>query len=151
MIDATRLRGAQNAQEWERRYRRMAFAPPPELTVSEWADRYRVLSRGTSAEPGRWRTARTPYLREIMDALGDPSVEHVVFMKSGRVGATAWLYAERSERSLGGEGRATLTLKCLHNPRLHRQIRAGRQRGGRVHTANAAFQIRRTVSPKETD
>ena len=24
--------------------------PPPQLTVSEWADRYRVLSKGLSAE-----------------------------------------------------------------------------------------------------
>ena len=38
------------------------------MTVSEWADRYRVLPP-FSAEPGRWRTARLPYLREPMDCL----------------------------------------------------------------------------------
>ena len=41
--------------------------PDPLLTVSEWADRHRVLSQRASSEPGRWRTERTPYLREIMD------------------------------------------------------------------------------------
>jgi phage terminase large subunit GpA-like protein len=33
--------------------------PDPLLTVSEWADQYRVLSQRASSEPGRWRTART--------------------------------------------------------------------------------------------
>ena len=41
--------------------------PDPDLTVSQWADRYRMLSNKASAEPGPWRTDRTPYLREIMD------------------------------------------------------------------------------------
>src|ERR1039458_8878086 len=56
--------------------------PDPLLTVSEWADRYRVLSQRASAEPGPWRTDRTPYLREIMDCLSPSSkIEQVVFMK----------------------------------------------------------------------
>jgi len=63
--------------------------PDPDLTVSEWADRHRWLSSRASAEPGRYRTARTPYMREIMDALS-PSSPHqrVVFMKAAQVGAT---------------------------------------------------------------
>ncbi len=62
--------------------------PPPRLTVSEWADRYRILPL-TAAEPGRWRTSRTPYLRQIMDVLSpaDPA-EFVVFMKAAQLGAT---------------------------------------------------------------
>ena len=43
--------------------------PPPQLTVSQWADQHRVLGTRASSEPGPWRTSRTPYLREIMDAL----------------------------------------------------------------------------------
>lgn len=46
-----------------------AFAADPELTVSEWADRYRVLSSKSSSDPGRWRTDKAPYMREIMDAM----------------------------------------------------------------------------------
>lgn len=62
---------------------------PPILTVSEWADRYRIIPRAAGAEPGRWRTDRTPYLRRIMDDLSDHSpVREVVFKKSTQVGGT---------------------------------------------------------------
>ncbi len=65
-----------------------ALLPPPQLTVSQWADGCRVLGN-TSPEPGPWRTDRTPYLREIMDALSPSSdCERVVFMKSAQVGGT---------------------------------------------------------------
>jgi len=73
-------------------YRNAAFAamePDPVLTVSEWADAERMLSSRSSNEPGRWRTARTPYLREPMDALSATSrVRSVVFMKGAQIGAT---------------------------------------------------------------
>jgi len=63
--------------------------PDPLLTVSEWADEYRILSTRASAEPGPWRTSRTPYLKAIMDCLSPSSpVERVVFMKGAQVGAT---------------------------------------------------------------
>ncbi len=58
------------------------------LTVSQWADRHRWLRSGTNA-PGRWNTALTPYLREIMDALSEHSpVRTVVFQKSSGVGGS---------------------------------------------------------------
>ena len=68
------------------------FRPDPILTVSEWADRFRYLSTRASAEPGRWSTDRTPYLREIQDSLSsmDPT-EKVVFMKGAQVGGTECL------------------------------------------------------------
>lgn len=58
-------------------------------TVSELADRHRMLSGRASAEPGRYRTVRTPYMREVMDRLspGDPT-QRVVFMKAAQVGTT---------------------------------------------------------------
>jgi phage terminase large subunit GpA-like protein len=63
--------------------------PDPVLTVSEWADGHRFLSQRASAEPGLWRTDRTPYLREVMDSLSATSaVEKVVFMKGAQVGGT---------------------------------------------------------------
>ena len=68
--------------------RRTRLAPPPKLTVSEWADRYRQLSRESAAEPGQWRTERAPYLREIMDAASDPRVQKIVMQKPRRVGGT---------------------------------------------------------------
>ncbi len=63
-------------------------SPPPLLTVSQWADRYRRLSPESAAEPGQWNTARAPYQREIMDAVNDPIVEHIVIMSSAQVGKT---------------------------------------------------------------
>jgi phage terminase large subunit GpA-like protein len=52
-------------------YRVLADAtrPRPILTVSEWADRYRILTSKGSGEPGQWRTARVPFARDIMDDL----------------------------------------------------------------------------------
>ncbi|CAK0780019.1 hypothetical protein CCP4SC76_7190003 [Gammaproteobacteria bacterium] len=65
------------------------LTPDPLLSVSEWADRHRMLSSKASAEPGRWRTSRTPYLRDIMDCLSPASpVERVVFMSGSQVGKT---------------------------------------------------------------
>ena len=63
--------------------------PDPLLNISEWADKYRVLSQKASAEPGKWRTSRTPYLKEIMDCLSPYSgIERVVFMKGAQIGGT---------------------------------------------------------------
>ena len=39
----------------------MAGMPPPDdLTVTEWAEQNRRLSAESAAEPGPWRTERTP-------------------------------------------------------------------------------------------
>lgn len=67
---------------------REGLRPEAQLAVSEWADTFRRLPP-TAAEPGFWRTSRTPYLREVMDALsvGSP-VERVVLMKGAQLGGT---------------------------------------------------------------
>jgi hypothetical protein len=57
--------------EIERAWRE-GLTPDPLLTVSEWADRHRVLSSKASSEPGRWRTSRTPYLRRSWTACRRP-------------------------------------------------------------------------------
>ncbi|MFH5187123.1 phage terminase large subunit family protein [Paenibacillus sp. TAB 01] len=69
----------------------LLLAPPPDLTVSEWADDYRKLSPEASAEPGQWRTERAPYQRGIMDATNDPEVETIIVMSSAQVGKTEFL------------------------------------------------------------
>lgn len=67
----------------------LGLKPNPRLKLSEWANEKRVLNQRSSAEPGRWRTSRTPYLRAIMDDLSDHSpVQTVTFMKSAQVGGT---------------------------------------------------------------
>lgn len=60
--------------------------PPSDLTGSEWADKYRVVPPGTSPEPGPWRTSRTPYLREPVDAATDRETEIVVMELSSQLG-----------------------------------------------------------------
>ncbi|WP_288843515.1 terminase gpA endonuclease subunit, partial [uncultured Deefgea sp.] len=68
---------------------RRAVRPKLPLTVSEWADAHRELSGVGSAEKGRWKTSRTPYLREVMDCLSEDSPhQKVAFMKSSQVGGT---------------------------------------------------------------
>ncbi len=65
--------------------------PPENLTVSEWADRYRVLDEKTSAQPGPWKTSTTPYLQGVMDAFNDPDIEEIIFCKPTQVGGTETL------------------------------------------------------------
>lgn len=64
------------------------LAPPPDLKLSEWADNYRRLSSEASAEPGRWKTSKAPYQKEIMDAITDISIKKVVVMSAAQVGKT---------------------------------------------------------------
>ncbi len=62
------------------------FAPPPALSLSEWAAEFARISPESGAEPGRWQNI--PYQTEIMDAFTDPEVERVTVKKSARVGYT---------------------------------------------------------------
>ena len=66
--------------------------PPERLTVSEWADKYRILTEKESNFPGAWKTSRVPYLKGVMDAMSDTDTEEVVFVKPTQVGGTEFLY-----------------------------------------------------------
>jgi len=84
-------RAAAALPEFGARFRRGA-KPRDLLTVSQWADRHRMLTSGTNA-PGPWRTALTPYLRDIMDDLSEHSPARlVVFEKSAGVGGTEAMF-----------------------------------------------------------
>jgi phage terminase large subunit GpA-like protein len=66
-----------------------ALMPLPQLGVREWSDAHRRLPSKGASEPGPWRTARVPFLGEIMDCLSDThSSKRVVFIKSAQVGGT---------------------------------------------------------------
>ncbi len=67
------------------------WEPPERLTVSEWADKYRVLDAAVSPEPGPWRTDRTPYARAWIDAFNDPEIEIVVIQTATQVAKTETL------------------------------------------------------------
>lgn len=79
--DAARLNGA-IAKALSR------MKPPENLTVTQWAEAKRRLSPESSAEPGPWRTSRTPYLKEPMDAFTDPKVRRIVIWAASQVGKT---------------------------------------------------------------
>lgn len=64
------------------------LTPRERLDLPAWADRFRVVARGTSPEAGPWRTSRVPYLREPMEAISDPDVERVICMWGSQLGKT---------------------------------------------------------------
>jgi len=74
--------------EWER----LALRPPPKLSTSDWADARRILQAGTSRQPGPWKTATAPYLREIMEAYDRPEVRHIVVCAGTQLGKTEVIY-----------------------------------------------------------
>lgn len=65
--------------------------PYDDMTLAEWADKYRRLPAESSAEPGRWQTSRTPYLKKIMECLTEPKVHEVVMMSCVQVGKSEFL------------------------------------------------------------
>lgn len=98
--------------------------PPENLTVSEWADKYRVLT-SSSAEPGAWRTNRTPYLKEIMDCFTDPHIRRIVMVASSQVGKS-----EMELNVLGyimdqDPGTAILVQPTLEDARKFSRLRIG--------------------------
>jgi phage terminase large subunit GpA-like protein len=64
------------------------FAPPPKLTVSQFADLELKVTAGPLA-PSQWQTDFALYQRGIMDAFHEPGVEVVVVMGSSQWGKTA--------------------------------------------------------------
>lgn len=60
--------------------------PPEKLTVSQWADLNRFLPQGVTSEPGRWRTNRTPYLKDILNCISSKGTMYIVIMSCNQVG-----------------------------------------------------------------
>lgn len=75
--------GASPFQAWM-----AAATPPPELKVSEWADRYRFLPRSAAANGAPWRTSDVPYLRGVMDAVHEPTTRKIALAKAAQVSGT---------------------------------------------------------------
>lgn len=101
------IRTAPPAQAWTRPFLD-ALRPRAPLSVSEWAERFRVLPQKNADQPGPWRNALTPYLVEIMDSLGpDHPCRRVVFKKGSQVGGTecgnnwlGWIIDQRPASTL---------------------------------------------------
>jgi phage terminase large subunit GpA-like protein len=125
----------------------IGMRPPVDMTVSQWADQHREMSSSVTSAPGRWRTDRVPYTRQIMDCLSPlhPARE-VWFMKGSQIGGTEcslnWLgfIVDQEPASvmivLPDQGTAKewstqrLAELATGTPRLAGKIRDPRQRDG---------------------
>lgn len=64
------------------------LSPPEQLTVSEWAEQYRMLDSKSAAMPGPWSNDVTPYLVGVMDEFNNYETEQIVFVKPTQIGGT---------------------------------------------------------------
>lgn len=60
---------------------------PEKLTVSQWAEKYRILDDSSNIA-GRWSNDITPYLVGIMDTYLEQDVREIYFCKSTQIGGT---------------------------------------------------------------
>ncbi|WP_343226961.1 phage terminase large subunit family protein [Pseudomonas fluorescens] len=68
------------------------WAPPPRMSIIEWADKYRWLAPEEAARPGKYRFDVTPHLTwpgGPLEALDDPAVSEIVGRKSAQVAWTS--------------------------------------------------------------
>jgi hypothetical protein len=62
--------------------------PLPRLTMSQWAEKYRVLSPEATANHGPWLNAMVPYLPEIMDAVSDRTTQEITVVSPSQAAKT---------------------------------------------------------------
>lgn len=67
-------------------------APPPPLSVAEWAEKYRYIPDEYGAHPGPWNNDATPYQREPMAAFTNPTVKKVIAMFAAQMGKSEMLF-----------------------------------------------------------
>lgn len=63
-----------------------ALYPREKWSPAEWAEHCRILSEEESSEPGPYSFDRTPFWREVCDAIARPGVEEIVCLKGAQVG-----------------------------------------------------------------
>jgi len=66
------------------------FRPREKLTVSQWAERYRIVTEGTAR--GRWTNTRTPYLTEPMNSWNDPNIQEIFLCFAPQTGKTSFVF-----------------------------------------------------------
>lgn len=65
--------------------------PPPRLKISEWAEAEAYLPSDGNAEPGKYRGARMPWQRDMLDDPLDTAVEEIAWMLASQMGKTLCL------------------------------------------------------------
>lgn len=81
-----RVKTMKTARELWQYISKNGLKPLPKTSVSQWADNHRMLSSGISAEPGKWKTSRAPYQKDIMNAFTEPGIHRVVVKSSSQIG-----------------------------------------------------------------
>ena len=69
----------------------LLLLPPENLTVNEWADKYRVLSSESSKEAGKWETSRTPYMVEIYRNITKKEVRQITLMLASQLAKSEFI------------------------------------------------------------
>lgn len=82
-----RSRSREKTKRLFKRIIQSVLRPPENLTVSQWAERFRILD-GASNLKGRWSNDITPYLKGIMDTLNDTDIRRIFFCKASQIGGT---------------------------------------------------------------
>ena len=120
------------------------WMPDLDITVSEWAQRYRILDSSTASEPGPWRNERFPFLVEIMNALspGSPYLR-IVFMGGAQIGKT-----ECGNNWIGSKIHSAPEPMMMVQPSLDVARRYSRQRLDPMFDSNPELQ--RLVSEKKS-
>jgi hypothetical protein len=49
-----------------------AFTPPPDIPIWQWADRAVFLQNEDAAEPGQYRSSKTPWTRRVQELIRNP-------------------------------------------------------------------------------
>jgi phage terminase large subunit GpA-like protein len=100
-----------------------AWAPPEDITVSEWAESYRVLPKA-SAIPGRWNNHLGPYAVGVMNAFNDPWVERITIMASVQSMKTESVYNMLGYAICQDPAPAVIVMPTLNTmKRVNRRIR----------------------------
>ncbi|SEU24260.1 Phage terminase, large subunit GpA [Lacrimispora sphenoides] len=83
-------RGARERKKTANLFRRVirkSLKKSEELTVSQWAEKYRILDESSNLS-GRWSNDVTPYLIGIMNALNDDYIREIYLCKGSQLGGT---------------------------------------------------------------
>lgn len=86
-MSSERIRSRRKTANLFRRIIKKSLAKPEQLTVSQWAEKYRRLDESSNLS-GKWSNDVTPYLVEIMDSFNDPYIDQINFCKPTQVGGT---------------------------------------------------------------
>lgn len=145
---------------------REALRWPDRQTVSEWAD-CNVILNEDSAEPGPYRTSRTPYVEEWQDSAGLSHVRQVSIVASTQVGKTqqglnvlawaiaqdpgpiTWVMPTREDANEFGENRVQPMIDSC--PTLRRQLTGERfdSKKRQIQFQRCRMLFRSAVTPKE--